>query len=85
MEIALGSMVRDKHSGFAGKVVSRTDFLYGCRRYGVQAEGLHEGKPIETQYFDEPQLETNIEVMPEKTSSTGGPRDMSGIRRPDPR
>lgn len=73
----LGDRVRDKITGYTGIIMARTEWLYGCNRYIVQAEALHDGKPVEHQAFDEPQLEV---VIPEAHTDTakkpgGGDRD----------
>lgn len=76
-KIELGNYVRDTISNdYKGFVIAVTEWLYGCRRMGVQPKGLHEGKPIETQWFDEAQLEIiDIEDKKEKANSDkGGPR-----------
>ncbi len=54
--IGLGWLVKDKVSGFKGVTVSRTQFLYGCIRIGVQALIDKDGKIPESCCFDEPQL-----------------------------
>lgn len=54
--INLGDKVKDKVTGMEGIAVCRTEWVYGCVRFGVQSETLHEGKPIDAVYFDEPQL-----------------------------
>ena len=36
--IVLGDRVRCRITGFAGVVVARTDWIYGCMRWGVQRE-----------------------------------------------
>jgi hypothetical protein len=54
--IDLGDRVKDSITGFQGIVVIVSEYLQGCRRIVVQPEALHEGKPVEPQYFDEPQL-----------------------------
>lgn len=53
----LGDVVRDKISGFTGVATCRLDYLNGCERWQVTPRVLHEGKPIEPQYFDVEQLE----------------------------
>lgn len=75
MSIKLGDVVRDKISGFSGIVVCKTEWLYGCIRYGVAPKELYEGKRIEADYFDEPQLEL-IEV----SSGSGIPLQTGGGR-----
>lgn len=57
MAIKLGDKVKDPISGFEGVVVGRTDWLWGCVQLGVQPAALHEGKPVERQWFDETALE----------------------------
>ena len=60
--IKLGDVVRDSVSGFEGLAVARTEWLYGCVRYGVEARALREGKLIEAQWFDEARLAPAIET-----------------------
>lgn len=88
--IQLGDRVRDRISGFEGIVIGVTDWLYQCRRPIVQPSTLTaDGKPTDSQSFDEPQLEV-IEAaafaaqVPERVSAkTGGPR-VTPARRSDP-
>jgi len=74
--IKLGDLVRDKVSGYQGIVVGISDFLYGCKRIGIQAQNLHDGKPVESIWIDLPQAEL-IEGQKVKTVEsdriTGGP------------
>lgn len=53
----LGDRVQDRLTGFQGIVISRTAWINGCARLGVQPRGLHEGKPLDSVVFDENQLE----------------------------
>jgi hypothetical protein len=53
----LGNVVVDKISNFKGVLSGRHEYLNGCVRWSVSPQELHEGKPIETQVFDEEQLE----------------------------
>jgi hypothetical protein len=56
--IMLGDLVKDKVSGFKGIATSRTEFLNGCVRFGVNASKLDkDGKIFQTEVFDEEQLE----------------------------
>ena len=71
MAIKLGSHVKDTISGFTGVVVAETNWLYGCRRLTIAGDFLHEGKPVETQCFDEPQLQV-IKAKDIKSNFTGG-------------
>ena len=72
--INLGDEVIDTVSGFKGIVVSRTEFLHGCYRIGVQPKMKKDGKLEESRGFDEPQLKL---VKPKKVKqglkNTGGP------------
>jgi len=73
--LKLGSRVKDTISGFTGILTARTEWLYGCIRVSIEPEVLHEGKPIEAQWFDEErvvELEAPIEITP--SESTGGPQ-----------
>lgn len=73
MAIKLGTVVTDSITGFKGMAVSRTEYINGCARICVQPQALHDGKPIESCYFDELQL---LENKPElKKKKTGGPGD----------
>lgn len=76
MPVKLGDRVKDMLSDFEGVVTARSEFLYGCVRVQVTSRGLHEGKPIEPYWFDEPQLEV-IEIEPEakKPPQGGGSGD----------
>ena len=81
MALKLGSFVRDKISGFTGITTSRSEFLYGCVRCQVTPKELHEGKPVEAQWFDEDQLE----VVPQAKGEPGNPGSRRGGPRDDAR
>lgn len=70
----LGDKLKDAVSGFEGIAVAETNWLNGCTRIGLQSDTLHDGKPIDIQWFDEPQL---MLVEPDKVApglrKTGGP------------
>lgn len=68
MQIKLGTIVTDSITGFTGVAMMRAEYLNGCVRIEVQPKALHEGKPIESQFFDEQRLNPNSEVK------TGGPQ-----------
>lgn len=74
----LGSVVRDTHTGFKGKAVGRTMYLYNSSRLHVEPQALHEGKPIDMQSFEETRLELVEEmepkVSPTSAAKTGGPQ-----------
>jgi hypothetical protein len=53
----LGDLVQDKVSGIVGIVVGRTEYLFGCVRFGVQPQGsTPDGKPKQSFGVDEPQV-----------------------------
>ena len=53
--IHLGDVAMDTITGFQGVAIARTEWLYGCRRITLQPQALHDGKPIDSHTFDEPQ------------------------------
>ncbi len=79
MSIKLGSRVRDTITGFEGILTSRTEYLYGCVRVGVEPTGLDkDGNIPETGHFDEQRI-AFIKTIPmekseESNATTGGPR-----------
>ena len=76
--VKLGNKVRDTLTGFAGVAVARTEWLYGCSRIGIEPTELKDGKPIETQWFDEQRVEmvedTRPTVSAASSASSGGPQ-----------
>lgn len=53
----LGLMAKEKITGFSGIITARCEFLTGCNRYCVQPTGLVNGRPVDSLYFDESQIE----------------------------
>ena len=83
--INLGDEVIDTVSGFKGVVTSKTEFLNGCFRYGVQPRVDKEGKLPEAFNFDEPQLElVKAKKVKEGPKNTGGPVLRSPLRQEVP-
>jgi len=75
MKINLGDKVQDTITGFKGIAVSRTTWISGCDRIGVQPVVDKDGKMPESQTFDEPQLKLIVKKKIEEGShSKGGPR-----------
>ena len=72
----LGDILRCRLTGFVGIAVVVSEYLYGCRRWGLQGELDKGGKPSDWRHFDEPQLErlTTYPGPPAATARTGGPR-----------
>lgn len=74
--IELDDEAQDAITGFEGKVVGITTWLNGCRRIGVQSRKLKDDKPIDIQWFDEPQVR-KIAVdkkLKSEISDPGGPK-----------
>lgn len=57
-KVELGDLVRDRISGFQGVVICRSDWIYGCTRFGIAPRDLDkDGGVKEAHYLDENQLE----------------------------
>ena len=75
--IPLGAKVKDTVSGFQGVCISRTEYLNGCFRLGIQAKVGKDGKAPDTHWFDEPQLKIlsdKAQGVQVGSKKTGGPR-----------
>jgi len=72
--IALGDKVRDMMTGFEGIATGTTTFLHGCKRIAIQSAKLHDGKPIDLQWFDEPQVELVEKKNVPAAPPAGGPQ-----------
>ena len=80
--VTLGSKVKDKITGCTGIAISRTEWLNGCVRVGVQPAVLKDGVPVEPMAFDEQQLEVlkwaeppNTKAAASNVEASGGPQD----------
>ncbi|MFZ2602707.1 MAG: hypothetical protein WAX79_01745 [Candidatus Omnitrophota bacterium] len=52
-----GERVQDIITKFKGIIMSRIDYLTGCRQYGISQESFtKEGKKMDWEYFDEDRL-----------------------------
>lgn len=72
--INLGDEVKCSITGFKGIAIGLTEYIYGCKRVGVQPRVDKDGKHAECQWFDEPQLQVLKKNKIENGSSkTGGP------------
>lgn len=72
--ITLGDKVKDTITGFTGIVVSRTVWLNGCIRLGVQGP-LKDGKVPDAEHFDESQIAlVKSKAIPSHEVRNGGPR-----------
>jgi len=78
MAVKLGRKVKDTLTGFTGIAVCRSEWLYGCTRIGVQSQELKDGKPVDTQHFDEQSVEVVEEGSPkvsrDSSAKSGGPQ-----------
>lgn len=93
-KIDLGSRVKCKITGFEGVVIARTEWLSGCTRVTVKPEKLKDGKTIEAETFDEPEVEVigvhrmvkerQKAAKQEEKQKRGGPRP-EPQRQPDVR
>lgn len=84
-EILLGSKVQDLVTGYEGIAVSRSTFLQGCTRVGLQAPfNKKEKKLPNVMWFDEPQLKVigKAKLFGRSKDTTGGPMD-GPTRNPD--
>lgn len=52
----LGEILKDKISGFQGVAMARIEYFTDCVHYGLCAQTLIAGKPVEWEYFDETRL-----------------------------
>jgi hypothetical protein len=67
--VHLGDRVTDSITGFSGIATGWAEYLYGCVRVQVQAEGVTpEGLPRETVWIDEQRLTLASEAK------SGGPQ-----------
>lgn len=80
--IKLGDICRDRITGFSGVVYGLHQYLTGCNKVSLAPQELdvQTGKPKETQWFDEQQLEVighaaGLVDEPEDTKPVGGPSE----------
>jgi hypothetical protein len=54
----LGQVVKEKITGFTGVIMGRTDYITGCKQYGLLSQKLDKttGKPLDWHWFDEERL-----------------------------
>lgn len=76
----LGLIAKEKITGFTGILTSRCEYLTGCNRYCIQPAMLKDGKPIDSIYFDEDQ----IEIIDVGISSKSVRGEQNGACSPDP-
>lgn len=72
--IELGKTYKDSITDFEGVAISLTKFLASSQRVGLQPTKLHEGKPIDAQYFDVHQInEVKSKTKPKTKEAASGP------------
>lgn len=76
--VQLGDHACDRLTGFEGVVVGISTWLNACRHIGIKPRDLDKkGKPRETVWFDEPQVEVVLSGAfrpdPVDPDATGGP------------
>jgi hypothetical protein len=77
----LGRKVRENICGLVGVVMARSEYLTGCRQYGVLPMALDkDGKIPAWEWLDESRLEDYKEIPgfpdSEKTGKIGGPSQL---------
>ena len=64
--IKLGQKAKDKVTGFAGILIGKIEYLFGCTQYGIAPE-VKDGKVNETNWFDEGRIEVlGRGILPEE-------------------
>lgn len=62
----LGKMGRDKVTGFAGVIIARVEYLFGCNQYGIAPKVDKDGNVKSAEFFDEGRIEITGEgISPE--------------------
>jgi hypothetical protein len=69
----LGDDVEDIITGFTGIIVVRSQWIHNCNTYGLRSKVLKDDKPMDAQYFDEPQLKVVTKKVIKERRDTGGP------------
>ena len=78
----LGTVVRDKVTGFTGVIVCQSKYLTGCNRYSLQDQKLgKDGKPQDWVAFDEDQLDSVKKTVKIRKEQKGGPVKMEPTPR----
>lgn len=72
--LKLGDVATDRLSGFTGVLAGVADYLTGCTQYLIIPKGLHEGKPIGGEWFDESRIEGVDPAQASNGGISGGDR-----------
>lgn len=80
MNAQLGDRVKDRISGLQGIVVAVMESLHGCRQVCIRPQEVKDGKPAESSWFDDGQVEVvergvikPTHVPSAHTTNPGGP------------
>lgn len=72
--VVLGAKYRDTVSGFVGIAIGKSEWLNGCTTVGLRPPVDKDGKLIDANWFDYPQLEFIENVLGQSHNETGGPK-----------
>lgn len=77
----LGQVVKEVVTGFTGVIMSRTEYITGCKQYGLLSRELNKetGRPSEWLWFDEERLVATAEKV-SLADSIGGPQPTAPSR-----
>lgn len=72
-DIKLDDKVQDTITGFTGIAICYAHYLSGCKRWLIQPQELHNGRPIEAEWFDAYRIEA-VTKKATKAGFMGGPQ-----------
>lgn len=70
-DVTLGSEIEDMITGLRGICVSKTEWLNGCNRIGIQPRGVKDGKPADPYHIDVQQVKI-LKAAPSQDHPPGG-------------
>lgn len=68
-----GDQVEDTLTGFKGIVFGLAIYKNGCKKVGIMPKGLHDGKAVSMDWFDEQDVELISAGEQRDVESSGGP------------
>lgn len=83
-DIKLGTKARDKITGLTGIATTKTQWLNGCLRVGIQPQEIKDGKPVDPSFFDVEQVEFLVGGLVKESKRSGGPMP-DPVRSADPK
>lgn len=75
----LGDTVKEKITGFEGVIMGRTEYITGCRQYGILHRKLKDGRPQDWMWIDEERLKIAGPRV-QLDESIGGPQPTAPSR-----